>query len=153
MKKLSVTFLAVFAITILFIQWISTTSVRFESENLYPEGITYDSKRDLFYVSSIASGKIGAVDRRGNFKVACDDPKLVSTVGLKYNAKSDKIYALNGDFGMSSKSNPQNIGKLSQLAIINAASNKVEDIIIYQVFQLESILPMTSRWTKRAMRT
>jgi sugar lactone lactonase YvrE len=105
------------------------TKISFQADNLYPEGITYDSKRDLFYVSSIASGKIGAVDRKGNFKVACDDSRLVSTLGLKYDSRNDKLYALNGDFGMSSKSNPQNAGKIAQLAIINVTSSTVEDIV------------------------
>ncbi|HXA02493.1 MAG TPA: hypothetical protein VNW99_10930 [Cytophagaceae bacterium] len=108
---------------------VQSSSIRFEADNLYPEGIAYDSKRDLIYVSSISSGKIGAVDRKGNFKVACDDPKLVSTVGLKYNSKNDKLYALNGDFGMSSKSNQQHVMKLAQLVIINVSTSKIEDII------------------------
>jgi sugar lactone lactonase YvrE len=106
-----------------------STSIRFESDNLYPEGIAYDSKRDLIYVSSITSGKIGAVDRKGNFKVAFDDPRLVSSLGLKCNRKNDKLYALNGDFGMSSKSSKDNIGKVVQLIIINVSTSKIEDVV------------------------
>ena len=121
--------LAGIAVIALFVQWVKVTTVKFESENLYPEGITYDSKRDLFYVSSISSGKIGAIDRKGNFKVAADDPRLISTLGLKYNSKNDKLYALNGDFGASKKSKPENTAKVAQLVIINPATSKVEDVI------------------------
>jgi sugar lactone lactonase YvrE len=119
----------IFILAVSFGLSVQTTSIRFEADNLYPEGIAYDSKRDLLYVSSITSGKIGAVDRKGNFKVAFDDPKLVSTLGLKYNSKNDKLYVLNGDFGMSSKSNKDKIGKIVQLVIINASTSKIEDVI------------------------
>jgi sugar lactone lactonase YvrE len=129
MKKTSVRLFTAVIIVALFVQGITNAIIKFNADNQYPEGIAFDSKRDLFYVSSISSGKIGAVDRKGNFKVACDDPKLVSTVGLKYNAKNDKLYALNGDFGMSTKSNPQNILKLAQLAIINPATSKLETMV------------------------
>ncbi len=130
MRTVGLKFLAGILVMALFVQWIrATTTITFEAPNLYPEGIAYDSKRDLIYVSSISSGKVGAVDRKGNFKVACDDPKLISTVGLKYNSKNDRLYALNGDFGGSSKSKPETIGKLAQLAIINPATSKVEDFI------------------------
>jgi len=128
--KTGLKFLAGMVVIALFVQWIrTTTTIKFEAPNLYPEGIAYDSKRDLIYVSSIAGGNVGAVDRKGNFKVACDDPKLISTVGLKYNSKNDRLYALNGDFGGSTRSKPETIGKLAQLVIINPATSKVEDVI------------------------
>jgi len=127
--KTGLKFFTGIAVIALFVQWVKVTTIKFDSPNLYPEGITYDSKRDLFYVSSISAGKIGAVDRKGNFKVAADDDRLISTLGLKYNSKNDKLYALNGDFGASSKSKPGGAGKVAQLAIINPATSKVEDVI------------------------
>ena len=117
------------ALTSSFVGHYLGTPISYEAPQQYPEGIAYDTKRNVCYVSSIVTGKIGAVDRKGNFKVACDDPRLISTVGLKYNAQTDKLYALNADIGMSTKSKPETIMKISQLAIINPATSKLETLI------------------------
>ena len=93
----------------------------FESDKLYPEGITHNEKKELLYLSSLTQGKIVAVDKQGKCTVVCDDPKLISTVGIKYNPQTGKIYAANSDMGMSPKSSDATKMKIAQLAIIEMA--------------------------------
>jgi sugar lactone lactonase YvrE len=101
----------------------------FSSEKLYPEGITFDDKRQLVYLSSLTQGKISSVDKQGNVKIVADDPKLVSTVGIKYSNKTGKLYAANSDMGLSSKSSKETTLSLGQLAIIDVTSGKLEDLV------------------------
>ena len=103
--------------------------ITFESDKLYPEGITHNEKSNLLYLSSLTQGKISSVDKAGTCKVVCDDAKLISTVGIKYNPKTGKIYAANSDMGFSSKTSETSKLKIAQLAIIDAASGKLEEII------------------------
>ena len=83
----------------------------------------------MIYLSSLTQGKISSVDKQGACKTICDDARLISTVGLKYNVKNNKIYVLNGDIGVSKKSNINSKGKLAQLAIIDVVSSKLETLI------------------------
>jgi sugar lactone lactonase YvrE len=69
------------------------------------------------------------VDKEGNCKTVCDDANLISTVGIKYNSKNNKIYTLNGDIGASAKSSSETKNNLAQLAIIDVASSKLESLI------------------------
>ena len=103
--------------------------ISFQSDNLFPEGITYDTKKDLIYVSSLKQGKISSVDKQGVCKTVCEDERLVSTVGLKYNSKNNKIYVLNADIGTSAKTTPDSKFNLAQLAIIDVASAKLETLV------------------------
>ncbi|MDB5272951.1 MAG: gluconolaconase [Chitinophagaceae bacterium] len=112
-----------------FIRHQSGERIVFESEKLYPEGITYDDQKELIYLTSMATGKIVSVDQRGQSKVVCGDPRLISTVGIKFNPVNGKLYAANSDIGLSSKTNADKQFKIAQVAIVNPATSKVEDII------------------------
>jgi len=112
-----------------FTQDSTPKKISFQADNLFPEGITYDTKKDLIYVSSLKQGKISSVDKQGACKTLCDDARLISTVGLKYNSKNNKIYVLNADIGASPKSTPDSKFNLAQLAIIDVASAKLETLV------------------------
>ncbi|HSZ25066.1 MAG TPA: hypothetical protein VK766_05080 [Cytophagaceae bacterium] len=131
-----------FSLFLVFVSFLSFTKdnsgerIVFESDRLYPEGITFDEKRELIYLSSLTQGKISSVDKLGNCKVVCDDPKLISTVGIKYNNRNGKLYATNGDMGMSTKSSDKTKQNLAQIALINVATGKLEETI-----DLSDLLP------------
>jgi len=112
-----------------FRQDTSGEKIVFECEKLYPEGITHNEKSQLFYLGSLMQGKVVSVDMKGALKVVCDDPKLISTVGIKYNPKTGKIYVANGDMGMSPRSSEATKMKIAQVAIIDAASGKLDEVI------------------------
>ncbi|HXD93327.1 MAG TPA: hypothetical protein VNX01_08945, partial [Bacteroidia bacterium] len=119
----------IFAALLSFTQDSKPEKISFQSDNLFPEGITYDTKKDLIYVSSLKQGKISSVDKQGACKTVCEDARLVSTVGLKYNSKNNKIYVLNADIGASAKSTAASKYNLAQLAIIDVASAKLETLV------------------------
>jgi DNA-binding beta-propeller fold protein YncE len=112
-----------------FTQDTAPGKITFESERLYPEGITFDDKRELIYLSSLTQGKISSVDKQGNYKVVCEDPRLIATVGLKYNNRTGKLYVTNDDMGMSPRSTDATKFSMAQLAIIDVASSKLETIV------------------------
>jgi sugar lactone lactonase YvrE len=131
MKRIKLILISACILTVLF-SFISDEPLKkiaFQSEKLYPEGITYDDKRGLIYLSSLTLGKIVSVDKKGNCKTVCDDSRLISTVGIKYNNKTGKLYALNGDVGMSVKSSSSTKYSLAQLAIIDVSGSKLEDLV------------------------
>jgi sugar lactone lactonase YvrE len=112
-----------------FTQDTTDEKITFESDKLYPEGITHNEKSNLLYLSSLSQGKISSVDKDGNCKVVCDDSRLISTVGIKYNPKTGKIYAAHGDMGMNSKTSEATKLKIAQVAIIDATTGKLDEII------------------------
>ena len=127
LKKMS----SIFALLALFSFTKDETPVHitFESERLYPEGITFDEKRELIYLSSLTQGKISSIDKSGNYKVVCEDQRLISTVGIKYNNRTGKLYATNDDMGMSPRSSDATKLSMAQIAIIDVASSKLESIV------------------------
>jgi sugar lactone lactonase YvrE len=118
-----------FVALVSFTQDSKPEKISFQSDNLFPEGITYDTKKDLIYVSSLKQGKISSVDKQGVCKTVCEDERLISTVGLKYSSKNNKIYVLNADIGASAKSTAASKFNLAQLAIIDVASAKLETLV------------------------
>ncbi|HKC68097.1 MAG TPA: hypothetical protein VKG26_07690 [Bacteroidia bacterium] len=55
--------ITIFASLLSFTQDNKTEKINFQSYNLFPEGITYDTKKDLIYLSSLTQGKISSVDK------------------------------------------------------------------------------------------
>ncbi len=45
-----------------------TTQIKFGTPGIYPEGVTFSSKNNLFYVSSVTTGTIGSVDMKGSLQ-------------------------------------------------------------------------------------
>jgi sugar lactone lactonase YvrE len=106
-----------------------TGKIEFSSAQLYPEGIAYDTKSKKIFVSSLYTGKVGCVDDKGNFTTFCNDAKLISTVGMKYNATNNKLYVINTDGGMSLRTSPATLKKINQLVIIDVKSATIENVI------------------------
>lgn len=98
--------------------------VTFESTRQYPEGIAYSPVLNRFLVTSITQGKVGSVDKKGNYTDLFTDPQLISAIGVKeFNGK---VYVCNGDQGVSSKSTAATRLKTAGLFVYNMATNQVE---------------------------
>ncbi len=98
--------------------------VTFESPRQYPEGITYSPVLNRFLVTSITQGKVGSVDKKGNYTDLFTDSQLISAIGIKeFNGK---LYVCNGDQGVSNKSTAQSKLKTAGLFVYNMATNQVE---------------------------
>jgi hypothetical protein len=116
MKKLLFTFSILLALN------IHAQNITFKSDTLYPEGIAYHAKRDVFFVSSLRHGKIGTVDRKGNYKIFVDSPEMISAIGLRLNEKTNTLYVCASDPGVSTKTTAATQRKFAKLIAYDATT-------------------------------
>jgi len=90
--------------------------IAFSADQAYPEGVAWSPSQQVFFVSSIHKGVIGKVDFQGRYTAFIHDEKLVSSVGLHFDAKRNLLWVAIGDLGTSLRSNPATQGKLAAVA-------------------------------------
>ena len=93
--------------------------IQFEAQDVYPEGITYDSKNDMFFVSSMRTGTIGKVSRKGDYMPLIVDSNFKSSYGMKMHPGGKQLYVCVGDANYSKYTSAFTRKKKSQLIIIN----------------------------------
>ena len=98
--------------------------VRFTAGQAYPEGIAWSAPHQRFFVSSIHQGVIGQVTQNGHYTPFIRDDKLVSSVGLQFDAKRNLVWAAVGDLGNSVRSSAATQGKLAALAAYDATTGE-----------------------------
>lgn len=103
---------------------------------LYPEGLVYDSKSEVFYTTSVAEGKIIKVDKYGNSSVFVDDKDLISTIGIELDRKRNRLIVCNSDPGVGGKSSSETKGKLASVVFYDLKTGKKD-----RYFDLASIAP------------
>ena len=95
-------------------------AVTFTQPGLYPEGVAYDLANRAFLVSSQTRGAVGAVQDNGTYRVFADDPRLVSTLGLKVDDLRRRVLVAVGDGGSNkARTSPATQGKLAAVAIFD----------------------------------
>jgi sugar lactone lactonase YvrE len=106
-----------------------TPQIKFMAPGVYPEGVTFNSKNNLFYVSSVTTGTIGTVDMQGNYKTVYVDSSLKSTYGLKLDPKQNLLWACVSDGNYSQYSDSDSYKKLGRIIAIDITTGKkVQDI-------------------------
>lgn len=106
-----------------------TAQIKFTAPKLYPEGVAFDEKQNVFYVSSVTTGTIGKVDMNGKYSVLYADNSLRSSFGMKVNAKQNKLWICISDPNHSWYSNPETFKKMARLISIDLSTGKkVDDI-------------------------
>jgi sugar lactone lactonase YvrE len=90
--------------------------ISFAADQAYPEGIAWSSAQKVFFVSSIHKGVIGKVTPQGSYAPFIHDEKIVSSVGLHFDAKRNLLWVAIGDLGTSTRSNAVTQGKLAAVA-------------------------------------
>lgn len=98
--------------------------VRFTAEQAYPEGIAWSAPQKSFFVSSIHQGVIGKVTMNGHYTPFIRDARLVSSVGLQFDARRNLVWAAVGDLGNSVRSSPATQSKLAALAAYDATTGE-----------------------------
>ena len=83
-----------------------STRIEFLAPDAYPEGIAYDKKADVFYVSSMRTGTIGKVTRQGSYSVLYADSNLKSTYGMKVDPEGRHLWVCVGDANYSKFTSP-----------------------------------------------
>jgi sugar lactone lactonase YvrE len=116
-------------ILISFIGLSQTPRIVFEAPYLYPEGVAFNSKTNLFYVSSVTTGTIGSVDRNGKYKVLYKDSLLKSSFGMKLDRKGDHLWVCISDPNYSIYSDSATFKKMARLISINLTlEKKIADV-------------------------
>ncbi|GAA5017936.1 hypothetical protein GCM10023206_31070 [Acinetobacter puyangensis] len=98
-------------------------------EAIYPEGIAYDATTDTFIVSSMKKGKLGRVDREGNYQVFADDKSLISSHGIQIDTKRNRVLVCVGDNGISKRSDEKTTLNLARVVEFELSSGKLKRVI------------------------
>ncbi|TGE23734.1 hypothetical protein E5K00_00535 [Hymenobacter aquaticus] len=100
--------------------------VTFTKENLYPEGIDYDTNGRRFLVSSLTTGIISQVADDGSYAPFVTDASLVSSVGLHIDAERNRLLVAVSDPGYNKdKTTAATKGKLAALASYDGFGKRV----------------------------
>jgi hypothetical protein len=119
MKNLSKMLLALgFAIS------ANAQNISFNSNELYPEGVAYSKKQNVFFVSSLHYGKIGKVTKDGVYSEFITDQELVSTIGIHANEKLNLLYVCISDPGVAVSTNANTQMKLAKLIAFDLTTGK-----------------------------
>ncbi|WP_394791598.1 hypothetical protein [Rhodoferax sp.] len=97
-------------------------NISFQADTVYPEGVAWAPAQNSFLVSSIRHGTIGKVGLDGAYTPFIRDDKLVASVGLSLDAKSNTLWMAVGDLGASERSGPATQGKLAGVAAYDAST-------------------------------
>jgi len=107
-----------------------------KNEGLYPEGISYDAHRKVFYVSSVARGEIWRVNLKGESELFIKSNEYPSTIGLQVDANRNRLIVCIADPGVGGNSKAKSIGKLAGVAIYDLISKK--ELAYYNLTPLNS---------------
>ena len=123
MKRLIIAFFLLGAITKVRAQ---TPRITFKSPLLYPEGVAFDKANKTFYLSSVKTGAIGTVDQFGNYKEFYKDKDLISSFGMKIDAKAKRLLICLSDPNpnYSEFSSAETLKKMGRLIAVSLVTKK-----------------------------
>jgi len=98
--------------------------IEFHAPETYPEGIAYDSKADVYFVSSARLGNVGRVTPDGIYSPLITDSTLKSTYGLKIHPDGKRLFACVSDANYSKFTSPDTRKKMARLIGIDMATGK-----------------------------
>lgn len=102
----------------------ATGDVTFTAEQSYPEGLAWSPAHKVFFVSSVHTGVVGKVTPEGKYSPFITDDKLVSSVGLQFDAKRNLLWVAIADPGASTRSTAVTQGKLAAVAAYDATTGE-----------------------------
>ena len=106
-----------------------TNRVTFKAPKVYPEGIAFDRRNNVAYVSSVKTGTIGSVDETGKYTEIFSDKDLKSTFGMKVDEKKNWLWVCVGDPNFSVYKEPATFRKMARVIAIDLNTRKkVSDI-------------------------
>jgi len=104
-------------------------SIVIAKQALYPEGLEYNHKKNKFIVGSFREGAVYEVSEDGSYHQLIQDPHLSSVVGIRIDAKNNRLLVANSDIGASIKSSSQTLKKLATLGIYDLDSGKKLNVV------------------------
>ncbi|WP_112239634.1 SMP-30/gluconolactonase/LRE family protein [Kribbella monticola] len=101
-------------------------TIRGQTADRYPEGVTWDPSRQAFLVGSIATGRIDVVDRHGRSRPLVEQAPGVSTFGLHVDAVRNRFLVTYADIGSGERSSEPTTSKQSGVAIYNLRTGRLQ---------------------------
>ena len=98
--------------------------ITFESENLFPEGITYYQKSKSFLLSSYTKGAVYSLDTENKLSLLFKNENLISPAALAINNSKEYLYVANGDAGVSVKSDKTTAKKTAGVLVYDLINKK-----------------------------
>lgn len=112
-----------------------TERINFKASWSYPEGIAFDKKNNVFYVSSAKTGTIGKVSMHGKYDSILVDSSLKSSFGLKFDEQKNILWACAGDPNYSKYSDSSTYQKtIRVIAVDVAARKKIKEIDLSMLY-------------------
>jgi sugar lactone lactonase YvrE len=120
-----------------------TQRITFKVPKLYPEGLAFDAATKSFYVSSVKTVTIGKVDQNGNYSQFYADKDLISSFGMKVDAKNNRLLICLSDpnENYSIYSSPATFKKMARVIAIDLKTAKrVMDVDLSGLYQGEHFI-------------
>jgi sugar lactone lactonase YvrE len=103
--------------------------IEFEARELYPEGVAFCPKQNVYFVSSARFGTIGKVTPDGKYTAFYEDASLKPSYGLKLSSDGKIVYACVSDANYSKAKSPDTYRKMARLISLDATSGrKIMDV-------------------------
>lgn len=99
-------------------------AITINNDSLYPEGVSYDSQNNLFYVSSVSRGEVWRINPDGKGELFVKNNKFASTIGLQVDNKRNRLLVCIADPGVGKNSNENSKGKTAGLAVYDLTTKK-----------------------------
>lgn len=98
--------------------------VEARADSLHPEGIAWDPIRRAFLVSSIRHGTVSVVRPDGQVRTLVSDPRMVSTFGLRVDARRGRLLVVYADMGLGVRSSPETEGVQSGVGVYDLRTGR-----------------------------
>ncbi|RYZ25245.1 MAG: gluconolaconase, partial [Sphingobacteriales bacterium] len=102
---------------------------QFDAPDSYPEGVTFDKVRQVYYVSSARNGAVGKVTPGGQYTVLYADSSLKSSYGMHLHPDGRRLFVCVSDANYSRLSTAETKKKMIRLISIDVMTGKKEDDI------------------------
>jgi len=130
MKKTSCLFLSLATSLILSTSLFASDNIIINNAGLYPEGISFDSQEEIFYVSSVAKGEVWKVNQKGESELFVRNKKFPSVIGLRVDEDRNRLIICVADPGVGVNSTASSKGRLAGVGIYDIKSGKELSYII-----------------------
>jgi len=82
---------------------------------LYPEGLEYNAKTGKFLLASFREGAVYEVGQDGKHRLLVEDDRLTTGMGLRVDAKRNRLYVVSSDVGISVRQSSE--GKMMKASL------------------------------------
>lgn len=93
--------------------------------DLFPEGVQYSSRYNIWLITSLRRGLVHQVKDDGTIKpLIRDDSTLVSTIGIHVDESRDRVLVANSDPGVGERTTPETQRQLAGLGIYRLSTGE-----------------------------